>query len=282
MEADHSSQFQVKAEIEQTNESLGHNVSPPSFEEVNVKMEPKAEIVEELSEAGQITVTAEKSVAMEVDSDAGNGVAVTSFSQPSMKNSTVSTVGFDDVSGEEAARSKIKAEVASTSKKDEPSNIVPLLSPRSRAERVSAGREVLPGLADTEREEGGKKRQEVISSKVVSAKRSGLDITPSSTVERKQEKSEGTEKDGTSRINGAAQKNSSSKSSCEAPGTSRCDNERIVSEEKKSVERVKSHSHAASPLQSPAKVCPFSNDFSRSFSSYLLPIFSYCLGIFYY
>ncbi|EYC32735.1 hypothetical protein Y032_0002g1069 [Ancylostoma ceylanicum] len=259
LEVDHPPGLQVKAEVDQTNEPLERSISPPAREEMIVKMELKAEIVEEPNEARQITVAAEKPVAMEVDGDAENGTPVTSSPVLNIKNTIVSAVSSDEVPGEEAARSRTKAEVASFCKKDvtESSKNAPLLSPRPKVERASAGRDAVPGdyaLSDAEKEESSKRRQEMISSKVVPAKRIGVDITPSATVERKQGRVENAEKDVRSRINGISQKNSPSKGSAEAPGTSRGDNEQSISEEKKSIEKMKSHSHAASSLQSPAKV----------------------------
>ncbi|KIH47560.1 hypothetical protein ANCDUO_22378 [Ancylostoma duodenale] len=258
LEVDRPSALQVKAEVEQINESLECNANPPPHQEVIVKVEPKAEIVEEINEARRVTVPAEKPVAMEVDSDAEISTPVASFSVSNTKKN-VPAVGSGEVISGEAARSRVKAEIASTSPKDvagSPKN-APLLSPRPKGERAPAGKDVIPGgfgLTDAQKDENAKKGQEMFSTKVAPAKRGGVDITPPPTVERKQARSENTEKDVKNRINGISQKNSPSKGSSEAPGTSRGDNEQFVSEEKKSVEKMKIHSHAPSSLQSPAKI----------------------------
>ncbi|RCN47562.1 hypothetical protein ANCCAN_06333 [Ancylostoma caninum] len=259
LEVDRPSGLQVKTEVEQINESLERNANPSPHEEIIVKTEPKAEIVEELNDFRRVTVPAEKPVAMEVDSDAEIATPVTSISVSNTKKNIVRAVGSDEIIAEEGVRRRMKGETAPTCTKDvaESSKNVPLLSPRSKGERASAGKDVVPGgygLTDTEKEENAKKRQEMIPTKVVSAKRGGVDITPSATAERKQGRSENTEKDVKSRINGVSQKNSPSKSSSEAPGTSRGDYEQFVSEEKKSIEKVSTPlKDCRTPVKTPRK-----------------------------
>ncbi|VDM68053.1 unnamed protein product [Strongylus vulgaris] len=245
----------VKVEVEQTYDSSDHIISPPSHEELAVKIEPKEDVdlhggTERENAAG------EKSIPMEVDSDSENGVAVPSLSASmNAKNGGLDHTTMDSMSeglsgiGIEALSGRAHVETG-TLGNDGP------LSPIIKVERVAAGKE--SSLSDYGRnstKEEERKKPDMSLQKALSVKHNAIDDTSSLNAEKNERRIEPVEKDARNRMNGTAQKSLQQKTTT-ATVSSRSDSEQRIREAVKNVERLKPRSQGGSSLSAKSSTPP--------------------------